>query len=168
MQLDDTNWLVAHRRITKFYPTTACGLRLAPACDHSKRRMLLHQKGKYLAIDVIRLANSGLSLTTPSSLIVKSAGCNASDLRKASTARSTFGRSGSIRSNTKAGQLSHSKCVIPVSGHWHRSQHPLSARLTFGPLGKDFDPAAATFDFFASSTQNASGVFSLLLIRTAI
>jgi len=39
------------------------------------------------------LANSGLSLTTPSSLIVKSAGCNASDLRDKRTARSTFGRS---------------------------------------------------------------------------
>jgi hypothetical protein len=50
------------------------------------------------------LANSGLSLTTPSSLMAKSAGCNASDLRKAQhTARFTFGRSGSIKSNTKAG-----------------------------------------------------------------
>jgi hypothetical protein len=41
-------------------------------------------------------ANSGLSLTIPSSGIVKCAGCNASDLRKLNTARSTFGRSGSI------------------------------------------------------------------------
>jgi hypothetical protein len=54
-------------------------------------------------VRAIRLANSGLSLTTPSSLSVKSAGCNASDLRKAITARSTFGQSGSIQSNTKAG-----------------------------------------------------------------
>jgi hypothetical protein len=43
--------------------------------------------------------NSRLSLTTPSSLIVKSAGCNTSDLRN-DTARSTFGGSGA---NTNAG-----------------------------------------------------------------
>ena len=58
----------------------------------------------------ILLANSGLSLTTPSSRIVKSAGCNASDFRNPSTALSTFGRSGSIISNTKAGAPSRSWC----------------------------------------------------------
>jgi hypothetical protein len=41
---------------------------------------------------------------------VKSAGCNASDLRNASTALSTFGRSGSIMSNTKGGAPSRSAC----------------------------------------------------------
>jgi hypothetical protein len=59
-----------------------------------------------------RLANSGLSLTTPSSLIVKSAGCNASDLRKLNTARSTFGRSGSVMSNTKAAASSRPECMM--------------------------------------------------------
>ena len=53
------------------------------------------------------LANSGLSLTTPSSRIVKSAGCNAFSRKKASTALSTFGRSGSSISKTKAGERTY-------------------------------------------------------------
>jgi hypothetical protein len=45
-------------------------------------------------------ANCGLSLTTPSPRIVKSAGSKTVALTKSKTSRSTIGRSGSMRSNT--------------------------------------------------------------------
>src|SRR5271166_3650608 len=51
-----------------------------------QRQFLLSPEG-YAANPVTCLANSGLSLTTPSSRIVKSAGCNASDFRNVRTAR---------------------------------------------------------------------------------
>ena len=60
-----------------------------------------------------RLANSGLSLAAPHSLITKSAGSKTVALTKAKAARSTFGPSGSIRSNTKAGEASRYPIVAP-------------------------------------------------------
>jgi hypothetical protein len=44
-----------------------------------------------MPIGTTLLANSGLSLATPSSRIVKSAECSASDLRNASTTLSELG-----------------------------------------------------------------------------
>ena len=77
------------------------------ACFDAARNKLLgrslHLTGIYAPNRATRLANSGLSRTTPSPRIVKSAGRSASDFRKPITARSTFGRSGSIKSKTNAG-----------------------------------------------------------------
>jgi hypothetical protein len=72
----------------------------------SQKQFLLSPEG-HAANPVTLLANSGLSLTRPSARIVKSAGCSASDFRNPRTARFAFGRSGSIMSNTKAGDPSH-------------------------------------------------------------
>ncbi len=52
-----------------------------------------------------RVANCGLSLTTPIHPVVKSAGCKASDFRKVSSAQSTFGRSGSATQEMSLAKL---------------------------------------------------------------
>jgi hypothetical protein len=68
------------------------------------------------AVCATLVASSGLSLTIPSFLIVKSAQCNASNFRKPITARSTFGRSGSIQSNTKAAAFFTVGCIDAGDG----------------------------------------------------
>ena len=61
-------------------------------------------------------AISGLSPHTPSLRITKSAGSKTRPLTKSSTTRSTFGRSGSIKSKMNFDEPSLPLCVIPIIG----------------------------------------------------
>ena len=82
---------------------------------------------------------------SPYSLTVKSAGCNASDLRNARTARSSLGRSGSVRSNTQSGDTSarcrasdrHQREVSRVvKSAWCNASAPASSCRTQRPASR--------------------------------
>jgi hypothetical protein len=67
-------------------------------------------------VDTTIRAISELSRQTPSARILKSAGSNTFDLTKSSTTRSTFGRSGSIKSKMNFDDPLRPSCMMPIVG----------------------------------------------------
>jgi hypothetical protein len=97
---------------------------LSAHCDvqgRSLRPLTSTPAGRSLNLYVETLATtmravSGLSRQTPSLRMTKSAGSKTWPLTKSSAARSTFGRSGSIRSKMNLDDPSLPSCMMPIVG----------------------------------------------------
>jgi len=107
--------------LTRLLATSAAGLldlRANELNGGSVRELQVSRKGNCY-VDILTTtirAISGLSRQTPSLRITKSAGSNTIVLTKSTTARSTLGRSGSIKSNMNFDDPSLPSCIIPIVG----------------------------------------------------
>jgi hypothetical protein len=94
-------------------------LRPRPAMIASRRLRRSASKIPYVeSLATTIRAICGLSRQTPAARITKSAGSKTWPLMKSSTVRSTFGRSGSIKSNMNFDEPSLPSCMMPMVGSY--------------------------------------------------